>query len=148
MDTHPSFRQFLPGMLTMVLLGWGGFAYLIFFTLPTVWMRWLFFIFWMIAITGTALPIAYLLHRRFPSNPPVTANVVLRQSMWAGIYGVTLAWLQLGRVVTLWLIFGLAAGFFFIEMLTRMRERARWQPPTRVRPRTTPAPQIDKNQNG
>jgi hypothetical protein len=134
MDSRPTFRQFLPATLSLLLLGWGGLALLFLFTLPTVWMRWSFFVLWMMALTGAALPVAYFLHLRFPSRPPAEANVIVRQAMWVGVYGATLAWLQLGRVVNLWVIAGLAAGLFVVESVVRMRERSRAFPPGAPRP--------------
>ncbi len=40
----------------------------------------------------------------------------------------TLAWLQLGRVLTLPLILLLAFGLTLTEFLIRLREKSRWQP--------------------
>jgi hypothetical protein len=96
-------------------------------TLPYVWPRWGFFALWLTALTGTALPIAYFLNLRFASDPPVEANVIVRQALWVGIFGATLAWLQLGRLVTLWVILGLGGGLIAVEYLLRLRERARWR---------------------
>jgi hypothetical protein len=55
--------------------------------------------------------------------------VVVRQALWFGIYGATLAWLQLGRLVTPYVMIGLAGGLFAIEYLIRLREKAHWKPP-------------------
>ncbi len=81
------------------------------------------------ALTGTALPIVYYLHQRFPSEPPVESNVIVRQALWVGVYGVTLAWLQLGRLVTLYVILGLAGGLIATEYFIRIREKANRRPP-------------------
>jgi hypothetical protein len=128
MDDTPSLRHYLIPAGLMIVLGWGGLALLLIFTQPTVWPRWAFFVLWLLALTGTALPVTYFLNRRFPSDPPADSNVILRQALWVGVYGATLAWLQLGRVVTLWVIFGLAVGLVTVEYLIRMRERSRWRP--------------------
>lgn len=109
--------------------GWGGLALVINLTLPTVWPRWVFFVLWMLALTGTALPVIFFLHLRFPTTPPPNPNVIVRQAIWVGVYGATLAWLQLGRVVTMGVILGLAGGLAAIELLIRMRERSQWIPP-------------------
>jgi hypothetical protein len=82
------------------------------------------------ALTGLALPVSYFMNRQFPSDPPAESNVIVRQALWVGVFGATLAWLQLGRLVTLWMIFGLAGGLIAIEYFLRMRERARWKPPS------------------
>lgn len=114
-----------------MLIGWGGLALMIFvFNMPPlVWARWGFFALWFIALAGTALPIAYFFNLRFPSEPPAESNAIVRQAMWVGVYGATLAWLQLGHLVTLWVWLGLAGGLIAIEYLIRLRERARWLPP-------------------
>jgi hypothetical protein len=111
------------------LIGWGGLAALLIYALPFVWARWGFFVLGIMALTGTALPIVYFLHRRFPSGPPPEPHVIVRQALWVGIYGATLAWLQLGRLVTLYVILGLAGGLFAVEYFIRLREMARWRPP-------------------
>jgi hypothetical protein len=77
------------------------------------------------------LPFIAFLNRRFPSDPPPTPLVVVRQALWAGVYIPTLAWLQLGRVLTPALAFLLAFGLILIEWLLRLRERAQWKPENR-----------------
>lgn len=125
----PSFRSFAIPSLLMFLLGWGGLALVVYISLPFVWLRWGFFILLILALTGTVLPIVYFFHRRFPSEPPSESHVIVRQSVWFGVYGATLAWLQLGRLVTVYVILGLAGGLLAIEYFIRLRESARWKPP-------------------
>jgi len=124
----PTFRSYLPVNLFMFILGWGGVGWLIFFTLPTVWQRWGFFFLLTLALTATALPVTYYLNLRFPSKPSATQSIILRQAIWLGVYGSTLAWLQLDGLVSSWTIIGLGLGLIVIEYLLRLRERARWQP--------------------
>lgn len=81
------------------------------------------------AFTGTALPVVYFLNRRFPAEPPAESNVIVRQALWVGIFFATLAWLQLGRLVTLYVILGLAGGLIAIEYSIRVREKANRRPP-------------------
>lgn len=114
----------------MLLFGWGGLSFTLFNSLPFVWSRWAFFVFGILALTGTALPIVYFLHRRFPADPPAPPNVIVRQAMWVGAYGATLAWLQLGRLVSIYVILGLAGGFIAAEYFIRMREQALRRPPS------------------
>ena len=118
--------------LFLMLVGWGGLALLIFVfgVPPYVWARWGFFALWIIALSGTALPIVYFLNLRFPSDPRAEPHVIVRQSLWVGVYGATLAWLQLGQLVTLWIWAGLGVGLLAIEYVIRSRERARWRPPS------------------
>ena len=97
-------------------------------TSPTGGTRWLFFFVSVLALTGTVLPAMAFLNRRFPSTPPPTHFVILRQAIWVGIYFPTLAWLQIGRVLTPSLALLLAIGLILIEWLLRMRERSQWKP--------------------
>ena len=122
------FRRYLPSILILLILGWGGLAFLLIYTFPTVWPRWTFYFLWVVALTGTALPFAYVLNRLFPTHPPAESSVPIRQAIWVGIYGATLAWLQLGRLVSLWVILGLAGGLVAIEYFIRLRELARRRP--------------------
>ena len=56
----------------LIVVGWGGLALMVYvFQLPpVVWARWGFFVLWFVALTGAALPAAYFLNLRFPSEPP------------------------------------------------------------------------------
>ncbi len=129
---QPTFRSYLVSTIILIFLGWGGLALLIFVfkVPPLVWARWGFFVLGIMALTGTALPIVYFFNRRFPSDPPAESNVIVRQALWVGVYGATLAWLQLGELVTLYVILGLAGGLIAVEYFIRIREKARWRPPT------------------
>jgi hypothetical protein len=131
MTSQPlTFRNYLPSTLALLIIGWGGIAALFYFSLPLVWSRWGFFVFGIMALTGTALPFVYFLNRRFSSDPPPESNVIVRQAIWAGVYVATLAWLQLGRLVTLYVILGLAGGIVAAEYFIRLREKANWKKPT------------------
>ena len=127
-QSSPSVFSFLPTAFLLAILGWGGLFYLVNYTVPTVGPRWLFFFLGVMALTGTSLPFTAFLNRRFPSRPAPTPGVILRQAIWVGIYGSTLAWLQLGRVLTLALALLLALWLVLIEALLRMRERSQWKP--------------------
>lgn len=127
-----TFRNYLFSTLALIIIGWGGIAALLYFSLPFVWARWGFFVFGIMALTGTALPVVYFLHHRFPSDSPAGSNVIVREALWVGVYGATLAWLQLGRLVTLYVILGLAGGLVAIEYFIRLREKANRTPPVIV----------------
>lgn len=120
--------SYIPAALLLALIGWGGLAMLILFTLPTVFPRWLFFFLSVVAFSGTVMPFIAYLSYRFPSKVPVNPGVIFRQSAWVGVYGATLIWLQIGRILSLSLAFLLAFGFVVIEWLLRLRERSRWSP--------------------
>ena len=127
-NKSPSVMSLLPTFLILFLIGWGGLAVLILGTLPTLGPRWLFFALVLMALTGTALPVVYFLNRRFPVTPPVQVDVLLRESIWFGVLGCLLAWLQLGQLLTTWMGLILFSAIALIEGLLRMWERSRWKP--------------------
>ncbi len=104
----------------MIIGGWGGLALITNYTLPTVWPRWGFFALIVIALTGTALPISYLINNTFSTN--LRPGTVLRESIWVGVYGASLAWLQQGRILNFSLGLWLAVGIVIIEYLMRWRD--------------------------
>jgi hypothetical protein len=124
----PPVRIFIPAALFLGLIGWGGLIFLVFYALPTLGPRWLFFFTGVMAFTGTMLPIVAYLHLRFPSTPPVTSGIIFREAILAGIYLPTLAWMQIGRVLTVGLAALLAIGLLILELLLRVRERSKWKP--------------------
>lgn len=127
-QTTPPVRAFIPAALILAGIGWGGLYFLLTLTIPSVGPRWLFFFLSVLALTGTILPVVAFLNNRFPSKPPVHSGVIVRESIFFGVYFPTLAWLQLGRVLTPELILLLAVGLFAIEILLRLRERSQWKP--------------------
>ena len=145
MQRSPGARQYLISASFLIVAGWGGLALMVYvFQLPPlVWARWGFFVLWFVALTGVALPAAYFLNLRFPSEPPAEPHTIVRQAMWAGVYGCLVAWLQLGRVMAFWIWIGLAGGFIAVEYLIRLRERARWRPPGAARRGTPAIPESD-----
>jgi hypothetical protein len=134
MENRPnlSFLPYLASCITLFILGWGASAFAIFMLTPTVWARWLFFFGSTLGITSLALPVTWFLNLRFPSTPPASATVIMRQAIWFGVYVALLIWLQQERLVTIWTGLGLAAGLIAIEYFVRMRENARWQPPVNI----------------
>ena len=123
------FRDYSLSTILLILIGVGGFVYVLLFSLPLVWSRWAIFFFGIMGLTGIALPVVYYFHKKFPETPPADSNVIIRQAMWVGVYGATLAWLQLGRLVTMNIILGLAGGFVAAEYFIRIREKANRRPP-------------------
>lgn len=124
MEESPNFKPFGLSAFALAVIGWGGLYVVLTQTLPFVWSRWGFFVLLFMALTGTALPIVFYLHRRFPAEPPANGDVIIRQATWVGVYGATLAWLQLGQLVTLYIILGLAGGLIAAEYFIRIREKA------------------------
>ena len=129
MSEFPSFRPFILPTLLLFFGGWGGVVALVLYTEPLVWMRWALFALFFLALTGTALPIVYIFHVRYPSGTPIGPRVIVRQAQWVGVYGLILLWLRQGDLLSLWLTLGLAVGLLAIEWLIRLRERSHWDPP-------------------
>ncbi|MBN2549235.1 MAG: hypothetical protein JXB15_08765 [Anaerolineales bacterium] len=127
-NSSPPVRLFLPAALTLAILGWGSLSYLVIFTSPTGGTRWLFFFAAMLGITGLALPLVAFLNRRFPSVPAPTPPVIVRQAIWFGLYGLTLAWLRISRILTPSMALLLGIGLVIIEWLLRLREKSLWNP--------------------
>jgi hypothetical protein len=127
-NTSPPIRSFLPAALSLMLLGWGGFIAVVYYTSPNGGTRWVFFFTAVLGLTGTALPGVAFLNRRFLSSPAPTPAVIVRQAIWFGVYLPTLAWLRIGRVLTFSLAVLLALGLILIEYLLRLRERSQWNP--------------------
>jgi hypothetical protein len=126
-NLSPRVANFLPAALFLMIIGWGGLILLVTSALPTVGPRWLFYFLIVLAITGTALPITAFLNRRFPSTPPPTYFVVVRQALWFAVYISTLIWLQTGRVLNPALAVLLAIGLGLIEFLLRLSEKSQWK---------------------
>jgi hypothetical protein len=112
----------------MAVLGWAGLLLLMSSTLPTVGPRWLFFFFWTLAVTGSALPFVWLLHRRFLGARPVAPQVMLRRGLGIGLYGATCAWLQVNRSLSLSLAVFILIGLLAFEWLLTILERSTWRP--------------------
>lgn len=112
--------------VVMMLGGWLGLYQLVTNTLPRVGPRWAFFMLLFMAVTGTVLPFVRYLNVRFtPMHvelPP--GGVLVRQSIWIGLFVVTCAWLQIPRVLTLPIAFFLALAFIVIEVFLQSREIA------------------------
>jgi hypothetical protein len=123
----------LPVYLTALFLtitGLGGLAVILINTVPTLGPRWLFYFFLFLLLAGISLPITDFINRRFQSKPRASASVVIRQSVWFGIYGCVLMWLQFGRILNSGLVIFLAIGLVMVELILRMNERSRFNDPS------------------
>lgn len=121
------YRSLMAAAAILAGVGWIGLLLVMTETLPTVGPRWIFFFLWTAAVTGTTLPFIWLLHRRFVAEaaPP---SVLMRQSLWLGLFATVLVWLQINRSLTLPVALLLAAGLAAVESLLRLVERSRWRP--------------------
>ncbi len=70
----------------------------------------------------------------------------MRQAIWVGVYGALLIWLQQERLVTIWTGIGMAVGLIAIEYFIRLRENARWQPPTYLSSNKSGQPPVEHDQ--
>jgi hypothetical protein len=108
----------------MSVAGWIGLWMLVTTTLPTAFPRWLFFVFLYLAVTGTVLPFVRFLNLRFSrENAPPSGGVILRQSIWVGLFVVACAWLQIPRVLNAVIAFFLAISLIVIEVFLHVREQ-------------------------
>lgn len=123
-----SVTVFLPAAIVLSLLGWAGMWYLMTRTSPTLWPRWLFFFFLVLAVTGSVLPLVAFLNRRFSAQAPFSFGIVVRESLWVGVWVAILVWLNKGDVLSLGLALVLGAGFLLGEVLLRVRHKSRWRP--------------------
>ena len=76
-----------------------------------------------------AMPGVVFLYKRFPSEASPHQGVIVRQSLWAGIYIALMIWLSLGQVFNYLLAGVVLAGIAVIEIFLRMRERSLWRRP-------------------
>lgn len=108
----------------MMVGGWLGLYQLVTTTEPYVAQRWLFFLLLHIAICGTVLPFVRYLNMRFMriDGEPPPGGVIVRQSVWVGLWVVSCAWLQLLRSLSLPIAFILAIVFILLEVFLRARE--------------------------
>lgn len=114
----------------MMVGGWIGLYRLVTTTEPYVAQRWLFFLLLHIAVCGTVLPFVRYLNMRFmpiDADPP-PGGVIVRQSVWIGLWVVACAWLQMLRGLSLPIAFVLALVFVALEVFLRTRElNAEWE---------------------
>lgn len=105
----------------MLLVGGGTLVYLVTRTYPLLWARWLFFSALVLTVTGLVTPLLALIYRRFAAHP-VPERSVLREGLLSGVYVGLLAWFQLGRMVTPFLVITLALTLFLLEVGIRLWE--------------------------
>lgn len=78
-----------------------------------------------VMVTGLVLPLVYYLNKRFDStsNSP-SFLLVLRQSMWVGVWVAFCVWLQMNRTLGLAVALLVAAVLATFEVLLQVRTRA------------------------
>jgi hypothetical protein len=122
----PDYAGVIYAAVFLMAAGWYGLYTLVTTQIPRVGQRWLFFVLLHIAVTGTVMPfVRYLNIRLTPLTRPLpSSGVIVRQSVWIGIFAVTCAWLQIPRVLSVPIMFFLALAFGVIEVFLRSREIA------------------------
>ena len=116
-------RGVLLAALVMSIGGWGGLAYLVVNTRPRIGGEiWLFFILLQIAVTGAAIPIVRWFSRRLAREDAPMTGLVVRRSVWIGMFAVICAWLLIPRYLTLPIVLVLILLFVVIEIFLRNRE--------------------------
>ena len=125
----PDVRAYLPLTLILLVLGWGGLFLLMNFTQPTLWPRWFFFFLLVLGVTGVVMPGVVFIYQRFPSSRPPEQTVIVRQSLWGGIFTAVMVWISLGQVFNPTLALLGIIGIAVIETFLRMRERSIWRRP-------------------
>ncbi len=111
--------------IVLLILGWGGLYWLVTTQIPRIGGQiWIFFVLLHMAITGTAIPLVRYINVRFtPIRAPLPpGGIIVRQSVWIGLYIVVCAWMQIPRVLTPIVALLLALVFIAIEIFLRMRE--------------------------
>ncbi|HEY9077516.1 MAG TPA: hypothetical protein VIO61_13370 [Anaerolineaceae bacterium] len=127
-NRFPRFLSVLWVTLVLITIGGGGLIILIWTTVPFLWARWLFFFLFTLVISGLVLPLVFILNRRFATHPPADAPVLIREAIFVGILGSTIAWLQIGRMLQPGTAIFLGIGLLIIEALLRWLEHSRWKP--------------------
>ncbi|MGJ3239600.1 MAG: hypothetical protein ACFE0Q_12900 [Anaerolineae bacterium] len=123
----PDHIGLLIASVLMMVIGWGGLFQLMMTTLPRIGGElWLFFGLLQLAVTGTAIPVVRFFNVRFTSLmqevPP--GGVIVRQSIWVGLFAVICVWLQIPRALSWPLMIFVALVFIVVEFFLRTRELA------------------------
>lgn len=126
--TPPPTHFYIPAAVILVFAGWGGVFAVIYYLLPTLGARWLFYFLIVLGVSGLVLPVLAYLNRRFPTTPPATTPTIMREALLVAFFVAALIWLQIGRVLTPALVLLLGLGIGAVEVLIRLRERSRWKP--------------------
>jgi len=79
----------------------------------------------LVAVTGLALPLAWLLNNRLDKRPGAPDFwVVLRQAIGAGFWVAFLAWLQMNRALGIAVALLVAGVLILFETMLQLRSRA------------------------
>ena len=121
----PDHLGVLIAAMAMMAIGWVGLYLLVTSTKPRIGAElWSFFLLLHLAVTGTTLPLVrYFNIVLTPHNSlPPPGGVIVRQSVWIGLYVVICTWLQLLRTLSLPIGLFLPVAFIGVEVFLRLRE--------------------------
>ncbi|MCL4254837.1 MAG: hypothetical protein KJ043_13820 [Anaerolineae bacterium] len=122
----PDHAGVLLASMAMVGVGGVGLATLFTIALPRIGAElWLYFLCIHLLVTGITLPLVRFVNMRFtPLNAePPSGGVLVRQSVWLGLFAVITVWLQILRALSVVTLFLLALVFIVLEVFLQMRER-------------------------
>ncbi len=125
--TPPDHLGLLIAAALLAGCGWFGLYQLVQASLPRIGGElWLFFVLLQLTVTGTVLPIVRYLNVRFTAvgQDVPASGIIVRQSVWVGLYVVTCAWLQIPRALTIPPAIFIAVVFIVVEVFLRTRELA------------------------
>lgn len=122
MEEKTTFRPYIIPTLILAAGGWGGLSLLLNFSYPTLWPRWSFYFLLIMASSGTAIPIVYLINKIYLPDKALLLKTVIRESVLIGIYPAILAWLNMGHVLDFTITVWLAVGIIVVEYLIRLRQ--------------------------
>ncbi|MBL8130578.1 MAG: hypothetical protein JNL42_01865 [Anaerolineae bacterium] len=120
----PDHAGLLIASVLLIVGGGGGILALILTQEPFIGQRWLFMLLLNLAVTGLVMPLMrYVNARLTPASRAVPpSGVIVRQSVWFGLFVVSCAWLQIPRVLSPPIMFFLALAFIIVEVFLRSRE--------------------------
>lgn len=123
----PDHTGLLVAAAVLFIAGWGGLYFVISQMQPRIGGElWMFFVCFFLGVTGIAIPFVRYLNVTFTpveaEVPP--SGVIVRQSIWIGLFFVMCAWLQIPRALSLPLALFMALIFIVVEIFLRTREIA------------------------
>ena len=117
----------LIGAAGLMIVGWGGLYLLISTSKPRIGAElWAFFVLLQLGVTGATIPLVRYLNVRLTlaQDEPAPGGVIIRQSVWIGLFVVLCAWLQILRALSAPIGFFLALVFVVLEVFLRSREKS------------------------
>jgi len=118
---------FLVGLTLAIPSGYGLYR-IVFFSLPNLSERWLFFFLLAILVCGLTLPIYAAINKYFLAAKQIIPTTVVRESLATALLIEILLWFQIGRMLTSTIIFLCVGGFLLAEIVLRTRDNVSHRP--------------------